>query len=119
MREDRYDNDQRCSSARFPFSVDCFQGCFSNRNRQKSFSMIASGSVPAGSLVFVVGGESCCGFSFLFSRASSKISLMISDRVLRGSSARKSRIALSLGTSVLSDRVILFLGITTWFSGRV
>jgi hypothetical protein len=71
--------------------------------------MISSGSVPAGSLVFVVGGESGCGFSFLFSRASSKTSLMISDLVLFGSPARKSKIALSPGISVLSDRVILFL----------
>src|SRR6266498_1768719 len=118
MREDRNDNDQRYSSACFLFFVDCFQGGFSNRKSQKSFSMMSSGSIPVGSRVFVVGGESGCGFSFLFSRASSKTSLMISDLVLFGNPVRKSRIALSLGIFVLRDSVILFLGITTWFSGR-
>src|SRR5437867_4504271 len=117
MREDRYDNDQR-ASAGFLFFVDCFQGGFSNRKSQKSFSMMSSGSIPAGSLAFVVGGEAGFGFSSLLSRASSKASLMISDLVFFGSPTRKSQITLSLGISISSDRVILFLGITTWFSGR-
>ena len=54
--------------------------------------------------------------SFL-SRASSRISLMISDLVRLGSPEIKSKIALSPGTSLLSVRVIRLLGITTWFSG--
>ena len=44
---------------------------------------------------------------------------MISDLVRLGSPERKSKIALSLGLSASSDKVILFLGITTWFSAPV